>query len=381
MSHDLFLISSTMLVFSCLFGSLMLWIFGGKSQAKRVMFVAGTGAALFNMYAAFKSYFSPSYSLEILDFWYSIYCIFLLYTIYIYFRILMQPALKNKNIIWQWIIFSGIYILVYEILYLTGHRVSLHSLTDIANHIGQAMVWVRLAAFVHFIVLFLILIILIGKMYQQHKKEIADKFSYSEKISLSWIPYLLALFLLVGAITFFDVPISFDNFDLNNFANFGYGIFFFVVGFLGSQQQDIFSDEIIPNQENKQNIKTGNMPANIHAALKKQLIILMEEQRLFLNPDLRLDYVAKELNTNRTYVSQIIKEDFNENFIGFVNCYRIAEAKLLLTQTNHKLSIDEISERVGFKSISSFNLFFKRYVGQTPATFKKSISEISTNHC
>ena len=96
----------------------------------------------------------------------------------------------------------------------------------------------------------------------------------------------------------------------------------------------------------------------------------MQQKREYRNPDLRLDGVAQALHTNRTYLSTIIRENFDDNFMGLVNKYRIAEAKELLSGDN-SLSMAEISERVGFKSISSFNLFFKNDTGMSPSQFRK----------
>jgi YesN/AraC family two-component response regulator len=95
----------------------------------------------------------------------------------------------------------------------------------------------------------------------------------------------------------------------------------------------------------------------------------MQQQHAYRNPELRIDGVARALNTNRTYLSAIIREHFETHFIGFVNRYRIAEAKELLSADN-TLSILEISEQVGFKSISSFNLFFKKETGISPSRFR-----------
>lgn len=113
------------------------------------------------------------------------------------------------------------------------------------------------------------------------------------------------------------------------------------------------------------------MSQEIRAKLRNDLIGLMENSHEFRNPELRLDNVVRALNTNRTYLSSIIREDFGENFIGFVNGYRIDEAKELLANGGTSLQMTEIAEQVGFKSISSFNTFFRRETGMSPTQFRK----------
>jgi AraC-like DNA-binding protein len=120
-----------------------------------------------------------------------------------------------------------------------------------------------------------------------------------------------------------------------------------------------------------EHIETGIIPCHVRVRLKRNLMMLMNEKAIYRNPDLRLSLLAKELNTNRTYLSSLIKADFGNSYAGFINHYRVNEAKKLLVDTENNMSINEISEKVGFKSVSSFNIFFKRFTGKTPATFRR----------
>ena len=159
-------------------------------------------------------------------------------------------------------------------------------------------------------------------------------------------------------------------------SNFVYSLIYLVCALLAVNQQDI-SFSISEQEEIKllHEEKGSIIPNTIRLQLNKKLRLLMEERKMYLNPELRLDFVAKELNTNRTYLSALIKEDFKENFIGFVNRYRIDEAKRLLNEEDNNSNLSEIAEIVGFKSISSFNTFFKRYTGKSPAIYRKLIEE------
>ena len=103
------------------------------------------------------------------------------------------------------------------------------------------------------------------------------------------------------------------------------------------------------------------------------------KEEAFLNPDFTLNSFAKELKTNRNYISQVINERYDVNFSTFINEQRIKKAiQLLSDKKNHIYTIDSIANMVGFNSKSSFNTAFKKQTGITPSSFIKSIKESST---
>ena len=101
----------------------------------------------------------------------------------------------------------------------------------------------------------------------------------------------------------------------------------------------------------------------------------IRKEKLYLKNDFTLHDLAKILDTNRRYVSQVINERFEQNFSSFINEFRIKEAMKLMSDPNYqKFTIDSISKKVGFNSISAFNGAFKKVTGITPSTFAKSLA-------
>jgi AraC-like DNA-binding protein len=139
---------------------------------------------------------------------------------------------------------------------------------------------------------------------------------------------------------------------------------------MGLRQQDIYSKTEIDLTKKEALSATGVISADLRSLLTEKLTALMLHEHAYRNPELRISEVANALGTNRTYLSTVIRDHFNDNFIGLVNRYRIGEAKELLAD-GHSLSILEIAEKVGFKSITSFNLFFKKETGFNPTQFRK----------
>jgi AraC-like DNA-binding protein len=106
---------------------------------------------------------------------------------------------------------------------------------------------------------------------------------------------------------------------------------------------------------------------------------LVDDQKIFLDPNISLKKLANKLNTNSTYLSRLINHNYQTNFTGFINEYRIKEAQKLMTEkTGQYLSIEGIAMKVGFRSKSVFNPAFKKHTGVTPSYYMNYIREVKT---
>lgn len=104
--------------------------------------------------------------------------------------------------------------------------------------------------------------------------------------------------------------------------------------------------------------------------LKDRLCSVLEQEKLYLNPDIRVGDLADRLYTNKNYLAQTIKIKLNKNFCQLVHYYRVREAMRLYAQ-NPDLSINQLCRRVGFNSMTTFNTAFGRNTGYTPAEWCK----------
>ena len=101
---------------------------------------------------------------------------------------------------------------------------------------------------------------------------------------------------------------------------------------------------------------------------------LLENEKPFLEAGLTVDDVCRKINTNRSYLSQMIRENFNQNFNGFINELRIKEARRLLADPKYNhLSIEGIGAMAGFNTKVTFHAIFKKQIGVTPSYFRSSI--------
>lgn len=104
-------------------------------------------------------------------------------------------------------------------------------------------------------------------------------------------------------------------------------------------------------------------------ALMQNICELMENQKLYLNSDLKLSDVAFALHTNRNYISRCINSQRCCSFTQFVNSYRVEYAKKLLS-SQPDMKISEVCATSGFASENTFFRIFKVLTGKTPSEYK-----------
>ncbi|MFC5702699.1 response regulator [Cohnella faecalis] len=81
--------------------------------------------------------------------------------------------------------------------------------------------------------------------------------------------------------------------------------------------------------------------------------------------DISVKSMATMISMDENYFSSLFKAKTKESLITYVHHLRINKAMFYLTQTD--LTINQISENVGFKNINYFNRIFKRITGATPS--------------
>lgn len=102
---------------------------------------------------------------------------------------------------------------------------------------------------------------------------------------------------------------------------------------------------------------------------------LMKEEHLYRESFLTRDRVASLLETNRTYIGQVMSEVFHESFSQYVNNLRINEAIAILDNPASKRPIRLIGRDLGFNSVTTFNAQFQKRTGLTPAQYRQNVIE------
>ena len=138
------------------------------------------------------------------------------------------------------------------------------------------------------------------------------------------------------------------------------------------RQQVLMGDSMNPIDSNIISSEKANISEELVQAIKHKLNDLINT-KFYINPELTLNETARMLDTNTSYLSQIINESFDCNFPSFLNQLRVEEAQRLLKDPAFdNLSIEGIGKQSGFKSKSVFNAAFKKLTGVTPSFYKNN---------
>ena len=96
---------------------------------------------------------------------------------------------------------------------------------------------------------------------------------------------------------------------------------------------------------------------------------LMEKERLYLNPELKVGDVADALGVSRNAVSVCINSHQGCSFSQYVNDYRLQHAKRLLSETPD-MKISAVGLESGFANERTFFRAFKSATDMTPKEWK-----------
>lgn len=78
--------------------------------------------------------------------------------------------------------------------------------------------------------------------------------------------------------------------------------------------------------------------------------------------------VANYCHFNVKYLNRIFKQETGQTLLEYIHDVKISEAERLMTETD--LSLEDISEQLGFSNVQYFNTFFKRITSMTPGFYR-----------
>lgn len=106
--------------------------------------------------------------------------------------------------------------------------------------------------------------------------------------------------------------------------------------------------------------------------LIKQLNIIMKEEKPFINPDLKLNDLAKMIGSSQPALSFLFNQYLKKNYYDYINEWRIKEFKdLVKDKEMRKYTLNTLAEKCGFTSRATFLRHFKSLTGMTPSDYLK----------
>ncbi|MCO5950166.1 helix-turn-helix domain-containing protein [Mucilaginibacter flavidus] len=220
--------------------------------------------------------------------------------------------------------------------------------------------------FVHLTVYFL----LIRRFMLQSVKSPAEQFQFPIEQRLRWLKKLTITYSLV-ALVFLGIIFYISITGLYTV----YGNFIYAMALGGLIYTIAFQalpdwHTLKPGFDKK--YKSINIKQQTEEELLNRILYFFEQEKIFMNPDLRIDMLAKKTDAKSNVVSKIINKRLGKSFSEAVNYYRIEEVKKRLDDPkfDHH-SIFGIAMDVGFTSKSAFNETFKKLNGITPSQYVK----------
>lgn len=100
----------------------------------------------------------------------------------------------------------------------------------------------------------------------------------------------------------------------------------------------------------------------------QKIIPVLSHINMHYYEDITLKEVSAMLNFDESYFCRLFKNATGATFTEYLNFVRICKAEKMLNKTRD--SILEISEAVGFSSVSYFNRIFKKYRHISPRAYR-----------
>ncbi|BDX37629.1 hypothetical protein CYCD_09840 [Tenuifilaceae bacterium CYCD] len=114
---------------------------------------------------------------------------------------------------------------------------------------------------------------------------------------------------------------------------------------------------------------------DIPTSLKANFSRIFIDQEGYTDPELTLQKLAEQLDTNTTYLSRYINDEYKINFSQLLNQFRVEKACMLMKDNNlDNLKIEALAQDAGFKSKSTFNVAFKKQKGLTPTQWREKLN-------
>jgi AraC-like DNA-binding protein len=289
-----------------------------------------------------------------------------------------QHSYLRKHFVWHFIPALLIYLVLIP-FFLRPHTERL----EVFANDGKGYEWVFLLQRIFVLASGVAYTILSLWLLRLHIRNVQNRFSHTEKVNLLWLRYMI-----YGVAVVWVAVFSGNDFIIFSLV----ALFVLLLGYFGIKQVGIFTqttysettvlrdssvasnfgDNSAPEEEVKVKYLKSTLSSEKQAEIHDKLTRAMEEQKLFLNPDLTIGQLAEAIAVHPNHLSQVINSKESKTFYDFINEWRIVEFKKMVTQPkNQKYTLLALAFECGFNSKTSFYRNFKNVTGQSPTQYLK----------
>lgn len=147
------------------------------------------------------------------------------------------------------------------------------------------------------------------------------------------------------------------------FISFALSVYFIMSRFFIIKQQAV-DKNLIEGEEPSKSSDEDNMD------IADKIILYFEYSTAYLDAGFTVEQLALDIELSKEDISRVINRNLEKNFYQLLAEYRIYKAKeLLLYDDNY--TIETLMYECGFNSKTSFNKYFKQFVGITPSQYRE----------
>lgn len=133
---------------------------------------------------------------------------------------------------------------------------------------------------------------------------------------------------------------------------------------------EVVKAEVVPKEHSNAD--------DLRKKVAEDINCFFESSDLYLNPNFTLGDLSSALGVSKALVSDVMNGELRVGFYSVLAFYRISHAKNLLLTQEH-FTIEALVYQSGFHSKTTFNKYFKQFVGQTPSSFRlKNLAQAPT---
>lgn len=285
--------------------------------------------------------------------------------VYFYFRSQVNRNFRiEKKHLWHFLPY--IVAFLYEFVAFAQGPEAVETLQSSGHYmvLGYVNRVLRIASFAYYLSRCIII-------YKKYREWSLNQFSNIQLISFTWFRnfiYAMIFWLLFREVMNVLDAIMNLEFYQDWWWNLALVAVTYYIGLAGYSQNQPAKIEfkLEPQREEK------TEPNGYENGIAKKLITLMEEDRLYIQPDLNLQELAQHLKINAVQLSATINQAFGKNFNEYINTYRIEEfIRLHSADEDRRYTLLSMALDSGFNSKATFNRAFKKIKGVTPKEFLK----------
>lgn len=194
-------------------------------------------------------------------------------------------------------------------------------------------------------------------------------FSAGKEKALFAFYMILGIFAVSMLFTFSGFRMEFAFLKTIGAVGFSTGVFLIFI--LLSRYPDFL--DLVSRDIREIQRKQNRINSDLSESALEKLKFLFEEKKIYLEDDLSLQSLGRQLSLRPDQLSQVVNDSYGMNFNRFLNYHRIQEAIRILKE-DPDAKIIHVAMRCGFNSKSSFNESFRRETGTTPTEYFKKKS-------